>query len=214
VQSVVAGMSLSIAAMAVAAAGYLPPVAGAVLQEAIDVLVILNALRALTGPVGGERRLELPPGMGDGHRQLLPIVDRTRRVADRLGELPPAEERAELEDLRRLLTERLLPHEAADDADLYPAVARALGGADPTGPMSRAHVEIRRLAASYGRMVEDLPATGPAPSDLRDLRRVLYGLHAILRLHFAQEDESYLSLFEPEDVENPPRVGEGRVGAR
>jgi cation transport ATPase len=46
-QSVVAGMSLSIAAMVVAAFGYLPPVAGALLQEVIDVAVILNALRAL-----------------------------------------------------------------------------------------------------------------------------------------------------------------------
>ncbi|HME03454.1 MAG TPA: heavy metal translocating P-type ATPase [Solirubrobacteraceae bacterium] len=48
-QSVLAGMGLSIAAMAVAAAGYLPPVAGALLQEGIDLAVILNALRALRG---------------------------------------------------------------------------------------------------------------------------------------------------------------------
>ncbi|HEU4700967.1 MAG TPA: heavy metal translocating P-type ATPase, partial [Conexibacter sp.] len=46
-QSVTAGMGLSLAAMGVAAAGYLPPVAGALLQEGIDVAVILNALRAL-----------------------------------------------------------------------------------------------------------------------------------------------------------------------
>jgi hypothetical protein len=32
---------------------------------------------------------------------------------------------------------------------------------------------------------------GPGPEDLIDLRRVLYGLHAILRLHFAQEEEAY-----------------------
>jgi heavy metal translocating P-type ATPase len=48
-QSVLAGMGLSIAAMAVAAAGYLPPVAGALFQEVIDLAVILNALRALRG---------------------------------------------------------------------------------------------------------------------------------------------------------------------
>ena len=48
-QSVLAGMGLSIAAMGVAAAGYLPPVAGALLQEGIDLAVILNALRALHG---------------------------------------------------------------------------------------------------------------------------------------------------------------------
>jgi cation transport ATPase len=48
-QSVAAGMSLSIAAMVVAAFGYLPPVAGALVQEGIDIAVILNALRALRG---------------------------------------------------------------------------------------------------------------------------------------------------------------------
>ena len=48
-QSVLVGMGLSLVAMAVAAAGCLPPVAGALLQEVIDLAVILNALRALRG---------------------------------------------------------------------------------------------------------------------------------------------------------------------
>jgi heavy metal translocating P-type ATPase len=46
-QSVAAGIGLSALGMVVAALGYLTPVQGAVLQEAIDVAVILNALRAL-----------------------------------------------------------------------------------------------------------------------------------------------------------------------
>lgn len=46
-QSVVVGLGLSLVGMVVATAGYLPPVAGALAQEAIDVAVILNALRAL-----------------------------------------------------------------------------------------------------------------------------------------------------------------------
>ena len=45
-QSVRAGLGLSGGAMLVAAAGYIPPTAGALLQEGIDVAVILNALRA------------------------------------------------------------------------------------------------------------------------------------------------------------------------
>ena len=49
VQSVVAGMGLSIVAMIAAAFGYLVPVEGALLQEVIDVAVIFNALRALRG---------------------------------------------------------------------------------------------------------------------------------------------------------------------
>ncbi|MGN6450289.1 MAG: heavy metal translocating P-type ATPase [Brucella intermedia] len=47
VESVVAGIGLSVIAMIAAAFGYLSPVQGAVLQEVIDVAVILNALRAL-----------------------------------------------------------------------------------------------------------------------------------------------------------------------
>jgi heavy metal translocating P-type ATPase len=46
-QSVSAGLGLSIAGMIFAAFGYLPPVQGALFQEAIDIAVILNALRAL-----------------------------------------------------------------------------------------------------------------------------------------------------------------------
>ena len=46
-QSVLAGLGLSFVAMGFAAFGYIPPVAGALLQEGIDIAVILNALRAL-----------------------------------------------------------------------------------------------------------------------------------------------------------------------
>ena len=67
VQSVVAGMALSLAAMIAAAAGLLPPVAGALLQEAIDVAVILNALRAL----GGGR--SLPQGVAPGGPACPPV---------------------------------------------------------------------------------------------------------------------------------------------
>jgi len=48
-QSVLVGMGLSIVAMVCAAFGLIPPLAGALLQEGIDVAVILNALRALRG---------------------------------------------------------------------------------------------------------------------------------------------------------------------
>ncbi|HZQ04910.1 MAG TPA: heavy metal translocating P-type ATPase [Gaiellaceae bacterium] len=47
-QSVLAGIGLSLAAMAFAALGFIPPLGGALLQEGIDVAVIVNALRALT----------------------------------------------------------------------------------------------------------------------------------------------------------------------
>jgi P-type E1-E2 ATPase len=54
IESVVAGIGLSVAGMVAAALGYLDPVQGALLQEAIDVAVILNALRALRISPEGE----------------------------------------------------------------------------------------------------------------------------------------------------------------
>lgn len=49
-QSAVGGMALSVVGMALAAIGYLPPVAGAIAQEVIDVLVVANALRVAIPP--------------------------------------------------------------------------------------------------------------------------------------------------------------------
>ena len=62
-------MGLSVIAMGFAAFGYIAPVAGALLQEAIDLGVILNALRALRpGPAralrlsrAGRGRHDVPP---------------------------------------------------------------------------------------------------------------------------------------------------------
>jgi P-type E1-E2 ATPase len=49
-QSAIGGMALSLVGMGVAALGYLPPVAGAVFQEMVDVAAVLNALRAALPP--------------------------------------------------------------------------------------------------------------------------------------------------------------------
>ena len=62
----------------------------------------------------------------------------------------------------------------------------------------RIRVEIAHLASLYARTLDDVPEDGPDREDTRELRRMLYGLNAILKLHLAQEEESYLTLFEEE----------------
>jgi len=42
----------------------------------------------------------------------------------------------------------------------------------------------------------------PDEDDVAEFRRLLYGLHAVLRLHFAQEEEGYFTLA---DLPEPPR---------
>jgi iron-sulfur cluster repair protein YtfE (RIC family) len=183
--------------MGFAAAGYLPPVAGAIAQEGIDLIAILNALRALGGyeprRESDALREQLSQRFREEHGSLVPQLKMIRLVADRLDSLSPQEALEELKRVHRFLTEDLVPHELAEEKDLYPVMAKFLGGEDPVGPMIRAHAEISHLTRVLGQLIEDLPPEGPGPEDLSELRRVLYGLYAILDLHFAQEEEAYLS---------------------
>jgi heavy metal translocating P-type ATPase len=208
VQSVLIGMGLSFGGMLLGAVGLLPVVGGALFQEAIDVAVILNALRALSGGRAARQRAGLGSNVGDRfrdeHREFVPWLARIRTVADRLESYSPAEARDELQQIRWFLTERLPQHEEEEEAAVYPVVSKLMGGEDPMGTMARAHLEIDHLSRVFVHLVDDVPPEGPAAEDLVDLRRVLYGLHAILRLHFAQEEEAYSWLasesLEPEEA--------------
>ena len=203
-QSVAVGMGLSMAAMGVAAAGLLPAVWGALLQEAIDVAVILNALRALRGP-GTHVQLsgadnELARRFQTEHLAIRADLEQLRLAADSLGRVPAAEVLVRLRDVHRLLVEEVEPHEQAEERELYVALNRVLGGSDATGPMSRGHVEISHQIRRLGQLLDEIGPQGPDPEDVVELRRVLYGLYAVLRLHTAQEEESYLSLSEESDT--------------
>ena len=151
-QSVLVGMGLSLACMGIAAAGWLPPTAGALLQEAIDAAVILNALRVLTPGRDRLPRLsgedaQLTSRFIDEHTHLRGDVERVREVANRLRDVSPDTGLSLVHDVQRFLTGELLPPEEAQERQLYPVVARALGGQDPTGTMSRAHAEIAHRPA-------------------------------------------------------------------
>ncbi|WP_107119002.1 heavy metal translocating P-type ATPase [Streptomyces bungoensis] len=200
VQSALGGMLMSLAAMAAAAAGLLPPAVGALLQEGIDVAVILNALRALR--VDRTARPALSPTaealihrFAAEHDDLQDVLEAVRDAADRLSGAPGPESLAAVEETHRLLDERLLPHEHAEEHELYPALAPTLGGPEATATMSRAHTEIERLSRRITTHLELAHAGGGlSPEQLDDLRSCLYGLNTVLRLHFTQEEENYFSL--------------------
>jgi heavy metal translocating P-type ATPase len=196
-QAVLVGMGLSLVAMVAAAAGLLPPAAGAVLQEFIDVLAIGIALRAVLP--GTMHTIEMAPAdvalateLRAQHDAALPVVEQTRAVADALSAqdhgLAPA--RALLSRLEG----ELLPHERAEEELLLPLVARALGQTDASAALSRTHAEIQHQVARLDRLLADLDDDNVQPEDLVELIRLLYGLYAVLRLHNAQEEESAFSL--------------------
>jgi soluble P-type ATPase len=198
-QAVGTGMGLSLLAMIAAAAGLLPPAAGAVLQEGIDVLAIGLALRAVLP--GRTHTVTMTPAdaalgheLRAQHEASLPVVEEIRAVADRLST-----ERPQLAPARQLLgrlQSELLAHERADQEHLVPLVARALGPS-ATYSLTRTHAEIEHQVARLGRLLADIPDEHVQPEDVVELRRLLYGLYGVLRLHNAQENETAFSLLPP-----------------
>ncbi|MEP7162044.1 MAG: heavy metal translocating P-type ATPase [Dermatophilaceae bacterium] len=197
-QAVLTGMGLSLVAMGLAAAGLLIPAVGAILQEAIDVLAIAIALRAVLP--GGER----PHPMSEAdiatattlraeHDAVQPVVELVRTVADGLSDGGGADLAPVMELLHRLEGE-LLTHERADEQALLPLIARALGGPDSTAGLSRTHAEIEHQVSRLHRLLAGTSATDDGGGDVVELRRLLYGLYAVLRLHNAQEDEGAVAL--------------------
>ncbi|MEB0140432.1 heavy metal translocating P-type ATPase [Undibacterium sp. CCC2.1] len=197
-QSVIAGMAMSLVAMLFAALGYLPPLYGAALQEVIDVIVIVNALRALRiSPLRASQhklsgaqitRLKIE------HEALAPILDQVRNLADKLPFFAVAEAHSALISMDSILQKQLLPHEQEDDLILYPTIATLLGGDDPMAAMSRTHQEIFEFGRALTQSVQSLSNNDMTSESCKELQRLLYGFEAILRLHFVQEEEIYQNL--------------------
>ncbi|MEV5535768.1 hemerythrin domain-containing protein [Saccharopolyspora shandongensis] len=201
VQSAAVGMALSIIAMGVATVGWLPPAAGALLQEGIDVTVILNALRALRGSQRGELAVphsteNLLQRFASEQEKLRETLHLIRDTADLVSEAPGSTKAlVALRQTSTFLDQRLVPHERAEETQLYPAIAAALGGSEATATMSRMHAEIDRLSRRIGAHLQLAESHGRIEDDqIGDLLATLYGLHAVLRLHFTQEEESYFAL--------------------
>lgn len=192
-QSMTVGMGLSLAAMAVAAAGMLIPVEGAVLQELIDVLVIVNALRAVRGTPRPYDPALIERTVAEHHR-IRSGLELMLDVADRLDEMDRPTVRRHLHELDDFLSTTLLPHETNEERQLLPAVDRVIGGRGPTEVTTRAHLDIESRVLSLHDLIQALAPDGPDAGERGDLRRALYELHAVLELHTTQEDQSYLPL--------------------
>lgn len=132
----------------------------------------------------------------DEHRELLPHVEALRSTADMVGDAAPSELLRAIDSVHAFLTQQLIPHAQGEEAALYPAVQRVMGSREATATMSRDHAEVVRLAEELAALRGEIAAAALTTGRARSLRRVLYSLHAVLRLHFAKEEEVYLPLLD------------------
>jgi len=193
-QSIVAGMGVSALAMGFAAAGYLPPIAGALTQEVIDVAVILNALRALS-PGRNARRRKMPEEAG---RTLRADHERVETALDRLREIADALDHSDLNEAAKLILKagqvverEIVEHERMDESAVYPKVAEFLADRHGLGAMSRAHREIIHLARLLRRLTDGLSAGEIDRYWIRDAQRIIESIEALARIHNAQEEDIY-----------------------
>ncbi|WP_055136984.1 heavy metal translocating P-type ATPase [Pseudomonas corrugata] len=192
-QGVLVGMGMSLLAMTLAALGYLPPLIGAVVQEGIDVVIIVNALRAL-GPrrALGKRKLaaEHIDHLQAEHQQLSALTSNLHRLANDFAQRPPEQARADLAELVNHLQTSLAQHEREDERTLYPLLMRNLAGEDPLSAMSHIHREIFRLIHLLARMSDDF-SCAPATATADEIQHQLIRLDTLVQLHFEQEEELF-----------------------
>lgn len=93
------------------------------------------------------------------------------------------------------LTHDLLPFTDVEDEILYPALAVAAEAPTLVDVLRAGQVEMARMTGELDEARRALPL-GDNDGTWQNLRRVLYGLHAVASLHFTVEDEIVLPLLE------------------
>lgn len=119
-----------------------------------------------------------------------------RRVADSVGEVNHAALRSEVATVHNFLAHELLPHIAVEERVLYPAIVRLGGVGEATETMRRDHTEIAELEREVASLRDRLDRATFGPRDPNELRRVLYGLYELLKIHMAKEEEVCLPLLD------------------
>lgn len=126
------------------------------------------------------------------HRELLPHIDELQSLADAVGQAPASDIIKRLDSALAFLTDHLMVHAQAEEQVLYPAIAELMGAPGATATMSRDHVAIRQMTLDLQALRRQLDTTHFSSTDEQSLRRLLYGLYALVEVHFAKEEEVFL----------------------
>ncbi len=135
----------------------------------------------------------LPQVAHEQHDNLIHHVDQMPAIADRLLTAKADDVRGSIVEMGDFLTGTLLPHVAAAERTLYPELERMFQNRHSMTPMRREHAEVRRLVESFGAVAEQIHAGQVSIGRTLALRRVMFQLYALLKIHLAEE-EAYLRI--------------------
>lgn len=132
----------------------------------------------------------------DEHKDLMPQVKTLQLAGDAVKEVLTSSDRTQIDQAYAFLTHHLIPHAMAEEKALYPVVRKVMGAQEGTATMSRDHFEIERLTQELDLLRSKTTESRLNVEQVNALRSVLYGLHAIVILHFAKEEEVYLPMLD------------------
>jgi hypothetical protein len=143
-----------------------------------------------------------PQTLHEEHREFADSADSLRRVADAVGLIPLSELRGRICDVYERLTRQVIPHAMAEDQFPLAQVTGKLTDCQAVSdPLTREHLEIAQLLAELDALRWELAYPTITLMQEQALRRVLYGLYALMRVHLVAEGECICGLTEKAGAE-------------
>ena len=129
------------------------------------------------------------------HDKIEPHVDRLPELAEMIGRVAPDEFASTFEVECAFIVGQLVPHMEAIETTLYGQLEQLMGTRHSMTPMRREHEQLRGLFASLCTYRKEAAGGTLDEAGEIGLRRVLYRLYAILKVHLAEE-ELYLRVLD------------------
>lgn len=131
-----------------------------------------------------------PETLREQHRDFVSNTEVVRQIADSVGEMPLHELRERVSEIYEILVRRLIPHLMAEGRlPLVQLTDREDGGSAPSDLATRKHLEMSRLVNELDALRWELAYPLITSMQEQALRRVLYGLYALLCVHLVGGDE-------------------------
>lgn len=131
------------------------------------------------------------------HRKLRPHVEGLRLAADAVRKNAGRDGFELVDESWRFLSEHLLPHAKAEEHSIYRSFTTATSSPAATRLLTMDHEAIVALVEELGGLRRAAADHDTLPDEVaRSLRRVLYGLHALVVAHFDKEEAVVLATLE------------------
>ncbi|HEX6331622.1 MAG TPA: hemerythrin domain-containing protein [Actinomycetota bacterium] len=128
------------------------------------------------------------------HEQFLPFLEEIRRVADSIGRVSTKSLLGRVDEIHGFLAHRLIPHAVAEGRLMLPLVRKLPAGGEAALGMNQCHVQVGRLTDELEAARGRAESAGLDTELESELRRILYGAHALLTAHFAQFEDVFAAI--------------------